>query len=352
MAIKGIDVSEFQGNINWDKVKADGIEFAILKLGNIYDYGTNYKDSKFETNYKNARAKGIKVGAYIYNYCNTIDTLKKGLEWAIKKFDGKKMDLPIYLDMEDKDIQGETKETLTNQCNEFAKYVKSKGYQAGVYANVNWLKNELNPSDCDKDISVWVAQYYKECQYTGKYDIWQYASDGSVSGINGNCDMNYLYNTEIIEESSFTDTSEKKSIDELAQEVIDGKWGINEARKDALEKAGYDYDEVQNRVNEILKEKENKKSVTEVAKDVINGKYGNGNERKKNLEAEGYDYDEVQSKVNQLLGASVTKTYTVKSGDTLSGIASKYKTTVAKLVKDNNIDNANLIYVGQKIVIK
>lgn len=351
MAIKGIDVSEFQGNINWNKVKADGIEFAILKLGNIYDYDANYKDSKFDTNYKNARANGIKIGAYIYNYCNTIDTLKKGLEWAIKKLEGKELDLPFYLDMEDKDIQGETKETLTNQCNEFAKYVESKGYQAGVYANVNWLKNELNPNDFDKKISVWVAQYYKECQYTGKYDIWQYASDGSVSGISGNCDMNYLYNEDIIKESE-TDTSDKKTIDELAEEVIDGKWGDGEDRKTKLEKAGYDYDAVQDRVNEILKEKDNKKSITEVAKDVINGKYGNGEERKKKLEAEGYDYDQVQAKVNQLLGAEVTKTYTVKSGDTLSGIASKYKTTVAKLVKDNNIKNANLIYPGQKIVIK
>ena len=351
MAIKGIDVSEFQGNINWNKVKADGIEFAILKLGNIYDYDANYKDSKFDTNYKNARANGIKIGAYIYNYCNTIDTLKKGLEWAIKKLEGKELDLPFYLDMEDKDIQGETKETLTNQCNEFAKYVESKGYQAGVYANVNWLKNELNPDDFDKNISVWVAQYYKECQYTGKYDIWQYASDGSVSGISGNCDVNYLYNEDIIKESG-TDTGDKKTIDELAQEVIDGKWGDGEDRKTKLEKAGYDYNAVQGRVNEILKEKDNKKSVTEVAKDVINGKYGNGEERKKKLEAEGYDYDQVQAKVNQLLGANVTKTYTVKSGDTLSGIASKYKTTVAKLVKDNNIKNANLIYPGQKIVIK
>lgn len=351
MAIKGIDVSEFQGNINWNKVKADGIEFAILKLGNIYDYDANYKDSKFDTNYKNARANGIKIGAYIYNYCNTIDTLKKGLEWAIKKLEGKELDLPFYLDMEDKDIQGETKETLTNQCNEFAKYVESKGYQAGVYANVNWLKNELNPNDFDKKISVWVAQYYKECQYTGKYDIWQYASDGSVSGISGNCDMNYLYNEDIIKESG-TDTGDKKTIDELAQEVIDGKWGDGEDRKTKLEKAGYDYNAVQGRVNEILKEKDNKKSVTEVAKDVINGKYGNGEERKKKLEAEGYNYDTVQAKVNQLLGAEVTKTYTVKSGDTLSGIASKYKTTVAKLVKDNNIKNANLIYPGQKIVIK
>ena len=351
MSIKGIDVSEFQGNIDWDKVENAGVEFAILKLGNIYDYDTNYKDSKFDTNYKNARAKGIKIGAYIYNYCNTIDTLKEGLEWAIKKLDGKKMDLPIYLDMEDKDIQGETVATLTNQCNEFAKYVKSKGYQAGVYANVNWLKNELNPSNFDKDISIWVAQYYKECQYTGKYDIWQYASDGKVSGISGNCDMNYLYNTDIIKESESTDTSDKKSIDELAQEVIDNKWGNGEDRKNRLEKAGYDYDAVQDRVNEILS-KDNKKSVTEVAKDVISGEYGNGEERKKKLEAEGYDYDTVQAKVNQLLGANIAKTYTVKSGDTLSGIASKYKTTVAKIVKDNNIKNANLIYPGQKIVIK
>ena len=349
MTIKGIDVSEFQGNINWNKVKADGIEFAILKLGNIYDHDANYKDSKFDTNYKNARANGIKIGAYIYNYCNTIDTLKKGLEWAIKKLEGKELDLPFYLDMEDKDIQGETKETLTNQCNEFAKYVESKGYQAGVYANVNWLKNELNPNDFDKKISVWVAQYYKECQYTGKYDIWQYASDGSVSGISGNCDMNYLYNEDIIKESE-TDTSDKKTIDELAEEVIDGKWGDGEDRKTKLEKAGYDYDAVQDRVNEILSRP--KKSITEVAKDVIDGKYGNGETRKKKLEAEGYNYDTVQAKVNQLLGAEVTKTYTVKSGDTLSGIASKYKTTVAKLVKDNNIKNANLIYPGQKIVIK
>ena len=350
MSIKGIDVSEFQGNIDWDKVKADGIKFAILKLGNIYDYDANYKDSKFDTNYKNARANGIKIGAYIYNYCNTIDTLKKGLEWAIKKLEGKELDLPFYLDMEDKDIQGETKETLTNQCNEFAKYVESKGYQAGVYANVNWLKNELNPNDFDKDISVWVAQYYKECQYTGKYDIWQYASNGKVSGISGNCDMNYLYNEDIIKESGSTENTDKKSVDELAQEVINGKWGDGEARKKKLEAAGYDYNAVQNRVNEMLAKP--KKSVAEVAKDVIAGKYGNGDNRKKKLEAEGYDYDEVQAKVNQLLGANVTKTYTVKSGDTLSGIASKYKTTVAKLVKDNNIKNANLIYPGQKIVIK
>ena len=349
--LKGIDVSEFQGNIDWNKVKNDGVKFAILKLGNIYDTDTNYKDSKFETNYKNARANGIKVGAYIYNYCNTVENLKKGLDWAFEKLSGKELDLPIYLDMEDKTIAVETVDSLTNQCNEFAKIVKEKGYRAGIYANLNWLKNELDPDKFDKDISVWVAQYYKECQYEGKYDIWQYTSSGKVSGISGNCDMNYLYNEDIMEETSTT-VEDKKSIDEIADEVIAGKWGNGTDRKTNLEKAGYDYDAVQNRVNEILKEKDNKKSVTEVAKDVIAGDYGNGEDRKKKLESEGYDYDTVQAKVNQLLGANVTKTYTVKSGDTLSEIAKKYNTTVQKLVKDNNIKNANLIYVGQKIVIK
>lgn len=351
MAIKGIDVSEFQGDIDWSEVKDAGIEFAIIKLANIYDFDDNYKDSKFDINYKNAKAQGIKVGAYIYNYCNTIDTLNKGVKWALEQLAGKELELPIYLDMEDKDIQEETIETLTNLCNEFAKTIEKGGYRAGVYANLNWLENKLNPSDFDDDISVWVAQYYIECQYEGDYNIWQYTSSGKVSGVSGNCDMDYLYDEGIIKDTGSQNDDDKKSIDELAQEVIDGKWGDGKNRKKKLEDAGYNYDEVQNRVNEILGAKDNKKSVVEIAKDVINGKYGNGEERKKKLEAEGYDYDTIQAKVNQLLGANVTKTYTVKSGDTLSGIASKYRTTVAKLAEDNNIENANLIYPGQKIVI-
>ena len=227
MAIKGIDVSEFQGKIDWDKVKADGIKFAILKLGNIYDAQSNYKDSKFDTNYKNAKAKGIKVGAYIYNYCNTVDTLKKGLEWAIGKLAGKKLDLPLYLDMEDKDIQGETKETLTNQCNKFAKMIEAAGYRAGVYANLNWLENELNPDDFDKDISVWVAQYNNECQYEGKYDIWQYSSKGDVNGISGNVDMNYFYG-----ELEATKPTEQPIKEEKKHRIDeDGKWGEDTTRK-------------------------------------------------------------------------------------------------------------------------
>lgn len=345
MAIKGIDVSEFQGSIDWDKVKADGIEFAILRAGFGMDV-TSQDDKYIERNVEECERLGIPFGVYLFSYANTVDKAKSEAEHTLRLIKGHTLKMGVWYDIEDNNTSGSvSKETLTNIINTYCNTIKNAGYRVGIYANLNWLNNKIEASVQEK-WDVWVAQYYKECQHKGKYVIWQYASDGKVDGISGNVDMNYFYGK--LQED--TENNDKKSIDELAQEVINGKWGDGEARKKKLEAAGYDYNAVQNRVNEMLAKP--KKSVAEVAKDVIAGKYGNGDNRKKKLEAEGYDYDEVQAKVNQLLGANTTKTYTVKSGDTLSIIASKYKTTVNKLVKDNNIANANLIYVGQKIVIK
>lgn len=344
MAIKGMDVSEFQGNIDWNKVKADGIEFAILRVGFGMDV-TSQDDKYIERNISECERLNIPYGVYLFSYANTVDKAKSEAEHTLRLIKGHTLAMGVWYDIEDNNTSGSvSKETLTNIINTYCNTIKNAGYEVGVYANLSWLNNKIESSVQDK-WPIWVAQYYKECQYKGNYKIWQYTSNGKVDGISGNVDMNYFYGE--LEEDISTDT---KSIDELAQEVIDGKWGDGEDRKSKLEEAGYDYNAVQDRVNEMLAKP--KKSITEVAKDVIAGKYGNGDNRKKKLEAEGYDYDEVQAKVNQLLGANVTKTYTVKSGDTLSGIASKYKTTVAKLVKDNNIKNANLIYPGQKIVIK
>ena len=138
-----------------------------------------------------------------------------------------------------------------------------------------------------------------------------------------------------------------KSVAEIAQEVIDGKWGNGDDRKKKLKAAGYNYTEVQKKVNELLTPK---KSVTEIAKEVLAGKWGNGNDRKVKLEAAGYNYNEVQKKVNEL---SNTKTYyTIKSGDTLSAISARYGTSVSQLCSWNGIANANKIYVGQKIRVK
>lgn len=247
--LKGIDVSGSQGNIDWATVKKDN-DFAIIKLGNIYDTDTNYIDSKFEQNYKNAVENGLKVGVYIYNYCNSTKTLKKGTKWALDVLNKRKLNLPIYLDMEDKSIKIEGKTALTEQCIEFAKIVKEAGYKAGIYANLDWFKNYIDANKFDKDVSVWVAQYYKKCEYEGKYDIWQYSSSGEVSGISGRVDMNYLYNEKIIGDNSSnnqtienTDSDYEKrvknwqdtiNLDYNSNLVVDGSFGPL-CHKEALE---------------------------------------------------------------------------------------------------------------------
>ena len=345
--LKGIDVSGYQGNIDWKKVKNDGVKFAIIKLGTIYDEDENSIESTFEKNYNECIKNNIPVGVYVYNYCNSIEALKKGANWILEVLNKRALNLPVYLDMEDRTIVSEGKAALTNQCNEFAKILTNAGYKVGVYANLNWFENYLEAKEFNSNISVWVAQYYKECEYEGEYDIWQYSSSGKVDGISGNVDMNYLYNESIIKNTD--NKPENKTIDELAQEVIDGKWGNGEDRRKRLEEAGYDYDKVQDKVNSILSIP--KKSIETLAREVIEGKWGNGTERKNKLEKAGYDYNKVQDKVNELLESKNSKTYTVKSGDTLSEIAEKYNTTVSKIVKDNNIENANLIYPGQKLKI-
>ena len=348
--LKGIDVSGSQGNIEWTTLKEKtDTKFTIIKLGNIYDEDENYIDSKFEKNYKECIKNNIPVGVYVYNYCNSIETLKRGANWVLEVLNKRALNLPVYLDMEDKTIVSEGKEALTNQCNEFAKILTNAGYEAGVYANLNWFENYLEPKNFNSNISVWVAQYYKECEYEGEYDIWQYSSSGKVDGISGNVDMNYLYNENIIKDTD-NKGPEDKTIDELAQEVIDGKWGNGEDRKKRLEEAGYNYNKIQDKVNEIL-EGTNKKSINEIAQEVIDGKWGNGTERKNKLEKAGYNYNDVQNKVNEILESKSYKIYTVKSGDTLSEIAEKNDTTVSKIVKDNNLENANLIYPGQKLKI-
>jgi len=145
-----------------------------------------------------------------------------------------------------------------------------------------------------------------------------------------------------------------KTIDEIAHDVITGKFGDGDARKTALANAGYDYATVQARVNEILgaTPTPTTKSIEELAREVIAGQWGNGDARKTALTNAGYDFASVQAKVNELLGVNTSyQTYTVKSGDTLSAIAKKYNTTYTKIANDNGISNPNKIYSGQILKI-
>ena len=343
--LKGIDVSSHNGDINWEAVKPQ-IDFAIIRLG----YGDNIErqdDSYFIKNVNGCINNNIPFGVYIYSYAlnlggsesiqSEIDHTKKMLSKISKK------PFCVYIDMEDDSTIKLGKTLLTDFALEFCKQITQAGYKAGVYANENWFRNYLNCSTiASYGYSIWCAKYseYKP-NITSNYDIWQYSSTGHLDGINGVVDMNYMYNNIIGNQS----TSEK-TIDELAREVIEGKYGNGEARKKAL---GDKYNQVQERVNQLLKQP--KKSVEEIAKEVIAGKWGNGNDRKNRLTSAGYNYQEVQNRVNQILSPKV-EYYIIKSGDTLSAIAKKYGTTVNQLVQWNNIKNPNLIYPNQKIRVK
>ena len=209
--------------------------------------------------------------------------------------------------------------------------------------------------------------------------MWQYTSTGRVNGIAGNVDMDdcrvdfpsiiinggfngYSKSTPTpapVPQPTPAPTPAKKSNDEVAREVIQGQWGNGDDRKNRLTAAGYDYNAVQNRVNEILGtgSAPAKKSNDEIANEVIAGKWGNGNERKAHLTAAGYDYNAIQSLVNQKLGGAkparpAAQYYTVQRGDNLTRIANKYGTSVNQLVAWNGIKNANLIYAGQKLRVK
>lgn len=270
--------------------------------------------------------------------------MQSAISWIKNKLSGKTLDYPVFLDVEDAQISSLDKETLTSLCKQFC--LRLDGFVTGVYANLDWFSNKLNVNDLT-NYKIWLAQWANDYSKNFKIDMWQYTSKGTVSGISGNVDMNYCLNCEEGE-----NVTGLLSLTEIANKVIKGDYGNGEERKQKLTAEGYNYQEVQNKVNEIMSVT-TKLSIEEVAKKVIAGEYGNGEERKQKLTADGYNYEEVQSKVNELMGVTAeTVSYTVKSGDTLSQIALKYGTTVDTLVKLNNIKNKNLIYVGQVLKLK
>ena len=203
----GIDVSEHQGVINWEKVKASGIDFAIIRCG----YGmnlSNQDDAQFERNASECERLGIPYGVYLYSYANTVERASSEADHVLRLIKGHKLSFPVYFDMEDSSTAGSNYAALAKT---FCGKIEKAGYPVGVYANLNWWNNRLTDT-CFNNWYRWVAQYYSTCQYKGNYAMWQYTSSGSVNGINGRVDMNYLIGypdnhglfTSSVEEGTYT----------------------------------------------------------------------------------------------------------------------------------------------------
>ena len=192
---KGIDVSKWNGDIDWDKVKATGIKFAMIRLGyGSPDGDENGIDRYFETNVAGATAAGVDIGCYFYSYAKSAVAAKKEAEYVIKilsKYKGT-FSYPIAYDLEDSTQQTLGKTVLTDMVIAFCGALENAGYYCSLYSNLNWLNNYLDDSKITR-YDHWLAQWSSAPTYTGSFGMWQYSATGTVNGISGNVDMNLAY---------------------------------------------------------------------------------------------------------------------------------------------------------------
>lgn len=313
----GIDVSAWQGIIDFNKVKKSGYEFVILKAGGNDD--GYYVDSRFESNYTKAKKAGLKVGAYYFvdsNFCATNATKIADVFYNIVK--NKTFDLPLFIDIETTPTNA--KATVTKGVNLFCGYLTKKGYKTGVYASaISGFVDRININDLSKNIYKWVASYSYKPTDVGKnngYCIWQKSSTARVNGINGNVDINECYVD--FKSAKTTATNKALTIDDIhnkyydiykryASDVISGKYGNGTERKNKLVTLNIDYNYCQSIVNEMINysaktAKETAKTkYNKIANDIISGKYGNGEKRFTNLKNANFDYAYTQMLVNNIM---------------------------------------------------
>lgn len=187
----GIDVSHHQGVINWEAVKAAGIDFAIIRCG----YGMNLTeqdDRQWSRNVSECERLGIPYGVYFYSYAMTADMAVEEGAHAVRLLEGHNPDLPVFYDLEENSQLVLGSGGLAEIARIFCDIVSSKGYEVGVYASLNWWQYYLTDAVFENWYR-WVAEWRSSCHYNGRYEMWQYTDEGSISGINGYVDMDYWY---------------------------------------------------------------------------------------------------------------------------------------------------------------
>ncbi len=221
---QGIDVSGYQKDIDWQAVKNAGIDFAIIKIGNLDESEPDawYTDSRFQRNISACESLGIPYGIYVYAYGKSAWVYEKGADHIIALLAGHHPSLPVYLDLEDDTINPDkssiTKSNLAEFSKAFCNRIASAGYTPGIYSGASWFKNYLTDSCFSNNgWSIWTAQYWYSKnynasledapEYPSSYDIWQYSSVASVSGISGSVDINYCYTKWGSEVKSFSRVS-------------------------------------------------------------------------------------------------------------------------------------------------
>jgi GH25 family lysozyme M1 (1,4-beta-N-acetylmuramidase) len=191
MNMRGIDISKHNGAVNWAQVKADGVQFAILRAG--YGKQASQKDTQFENNYAGCKSNGVPVGAYWYSYAATPAEAMQEAAVCLSILKGKTFEYPVYFDIEEPSVLAKGKAACTAIAKAFLEAVEQAGYFVGIYSSKVHLENCIT-EELRARYAVWVAHYgVDKTTYHGQHGIWQKSSTGKVSGIRGNVDMNECY---------------------------------------------------------------------------------------------------------------------------------------------------------------
>ncbi|MCD8097002.1 MAG: LysM peptidoglycan-binding domain-containing protein [Lachnospiraceae bacterium] len=339
MSIKGIDVSSYQGTIDWAKAAAAGVQFAILK---VIRKDLN-PDKQFENNWTGAMEAGVPIqGVYNYSYAATVAKAKSDAQAVISVLAGRTP--MVWLDVEN-DVQKNIGQTLAEIINAYGAIITAAGCQFGVYTGLSFYNSYIKPYADQIDYPFWIARYPSSASMSISADPadskrpeivhelhgWQYSSKGSVSGISGNVDLDELYVA--VETVNVMPSPEATSYAHKVGEAITVS-SYYASSTDPISKAI-----IRNASGTIIRIKAG------AANPYCFGKNG---------VATGWCNDgDIRSSEEAEEAASAAVTYTVKSGDTLSAIAKKYGTTVSAIMALNSsITNANRIYVNQVIRVK
>ena len=191
MEFKGIDVSKWNGNINWDKVKSAGINFAIVREG----YGKrdpSQVDKKFKDNINGAKSVGIHTSVYHYSYADSVEDAINEAQFCLENIEGLKLEYPVIIDVEDKEQLKFNNRQRTDIVEAFCNGIEKHSYYAMFYCNLNWLNNYLLKDELLPKYDLWLAEWNVD-KPSCSCEIWQYSSTGKIDGISENVDLNVSY---------------------------------------------------------------------------------------------------------------------------------------------------------------
>ena len=248
-----LDISGWQSGIDYAAAAKDISGVIIRICGTGYgDAHVIYEDDLFEDHYAGFSAAGSRLGAYFYAGAINEQMVDEEIALCKRMLAGKSFSLPIYYDIEAPyQYSLLSNEQRTKLAIRWLEAMHAAGFQVGIYASLSWAHNMLNMQLIPDYASVWIAQYYSQCEYTGRYDLWQYTSEGRISGYNGNVDLSKPKKGYLSDYDKGTEIP-LKTVDQIVDEVLAGSWGVDEERKRRLEEAGYDYDVIQDAVNKRL----------------------------------------------------------------------------------------------------